>query len=97
MDPYVIFNSEFKTPVHSKGGENPIWKHTFEIPVKSYKETLKYSAYDDDMGNDDLIGEGTCSVRDVCGGEERAIPIEYKGKKAGEIIVEGKIVSQAEY
>ena len=91
----MIFNKDFKTPVHYKGGENPIWKHTFEIPVRSMKETLKYAAYDDDMGNDDLIGEGTCTVRDVCGGGggERGIGIEFKGKKVGEIIVEGKIMS----
>ena len=65
--------------MHTKGGDSPIWNEDLEILNVQPNERLKLYCFDDDVGNDDLVGECTISVLDLAG-KETWIDIEYKGK-----------------
>lgn len=43
--------------------------------------------YDEDIGSDDVVGEGTCTLGDLCkdGSNEATFEINFKGKSAGTV------------
>ena len=70
MDPYVniehfLSGKKFKTEVKHDGGKNPVWDQTFEIEIYSLEDELKIKCFDEDMGQDDIIGETTITVHDL--------------------------------
>ena len=59
QDPYVKFTigeKLYKTDVHEDGGKEPLWEHTFIHTVQNIHEDILIEAFDQDMGEDDLIG-----------------------------------------
>ena len=70
MDPYVAVKTkeglEYKTKVHSYGGDTPIWNDILEVPNVLLTENLKLQCLDEDIGSDDIVGECSISVNDLC-------------------------------
>jgi Ca2+-dependent lipid-binding protein len=59
MDPYVILNvngKAYKTKVHNNGGKHPEWNERFEIEYTNDHDAIEVKVYDDDVGDDDPIG-----------------------------------------
>lgn len=87
MDPFIklITNTklEVQTQVHSKGGSNPVWNETLEVPNVSPKDQLVIKCLDQDLGSDDLIGECSIPIFKLCKNTEHWIDIEFDGKNAG--------------
>lgn len=55
---------QYKTSVCKEGGKNPSWTETFTF--NSATDTnLRVEVWDDDVGNDDLIGAGTFNLMKV--------------------------------
>jgi len=70
MDPYVAIKTkdglEYKTKVHTKGGDAPIWNDILEVPNVLLAENLKLQCLDEDVGKDDLVGECSIVVNELC-------------------------------
>ena len=46
----------YKTDVHEDGGKEPLWEYSFTHTVQNIHEDMLIEAFDQDMGEDDLIG-----------------------------------------
>ena len=92
MDPYVKIESrmqKFKTNTINGGGKTPKWTgQTFTIDVKYTGDDLTLSVWDEDVGNDDKVGECIIKLSSLIGmtnGVDEWFEIQHKGKKAGTI------------
>ena len=52
--------------MHSKGGENPVWNQILEVTNVLLTEAVKIQCHDEDVGEDDIVGECSISVNDLC-------------------------------
>lgn len=93
MDPYfrILYgNKKFKTKTHDKGGKNPEWNQTLDIPIIKLEDSVTVSCFDEDLTKDDLICEGNLPLNDlITNGKERWIKLDFKNKLAGEVLIQG--------
>ena len=90
MDPFVELeyqDKKFTTKVVEDGHKNPLWNETFEIAIESLQDELKISCYDQDSLSNDLIGELSVPLSKLCSVNEQWLNLDYKGKKAAEIMI----------
>ncbi len=91
MDPYVKFTcreQEFKSTICKNGGKNPKWSHdTIEIQVHYLGDDLHFHVWDDEVGRDESIGQGSCKLSSLAihGGFDEWFEIQHKGEPAGKI------------
>ena len=92
MDPFVKIESgeqKFKSSTVQEGGDHPKWTgQTFSVDVKSPGDDLHLSVWDEDTGNNDLVGECTIKLSALIGsskGVDEWFEIQHGGKKAGTI------------
>ena len=66
MDPYVKFScreQQYKTTVAKDMGKHPQWNgQHFDIHVHYMGDDIKFVLWDDDVGKDELIGEGETKI-----------------------------------
>ncbi len=66
MDPYIKFTSreqEFKSTVAKDAGKNPKWNNQhWEVEVHYLGDDLHFHVWDDDVGKDDSIGQGSTKL-----------------------------------
>ena len=90
MDPFVELDyqgKKYTTKVAEDGHKNPLWNESFEIPIDSLDDEIKISCYDQDSLSNDLIGELSKSLSQICSTQELWLILEYKGNKAAEIMI----------
>ncbi|OQS04740.1 calmodulin, partial [Thraustotheca clavata] len=95
QDPYCKFEHNGltkKSKTIEKGGTNPYFGEEeicFWITADSWLHDLSLKCYDEDVGSDDFIGEGSLCVLDpmhVLGVQDNVIALTNGGKPAGEIL-----------
>jgi hypothetical protein len=65
MDPYIVFEingKKHRTTTKRSGGRFPNWKYDeqkFELELQNPFDTVKISAYDEDLIFDDFLGSNT--------------------------------------
>ncbi|KAG1150245.1 hypothetical protein G6F37_004403 [Rhizopus arrhizus] len=93
QDPFVTFrlhDNIRKTKTDYRGGQHPIWDDQVNMPVPEKKKTMIVQIYDEDSKREDLISEGEVDLTKVLeeGEHDDWFPLQYKGRKAGEIYLE---------
>lgn len=55
--------------------------------VKNLTHEVHFKVSDEDIGSDDVVGEGTCTLADLCKqrGVDSHFNISFKGKSAGTV------------
>ena len=94
MDPYVVIHNRMqrlRTTTQESAGKEPTWNETLELDVKYIGDDMKIWVMDEDVTNDDLIGEASVKLSSLCvnGGLDDWWTITYKGKKAGMLHMKG--------
>ena len=94
MDPYVVIHNRMqrlRTTTQEGAGKEPTWNETLELDVKYIGDDMKIWVMDEDVTNDDLIGEASVKLSSLCvnGGLDDWWTITYKGKKAGMLHLKG--------
>eukprot|EP01016_Furgasonia_blochmanni_P029362 TRINITY_DN30876_c0_g2_i3.p1 TRINITY_DN30876_c0_g2~~TRINITY_DN30876_c0_g2_i3.p1 ORF type:complete len:230 (+),score=57.15 TRINITY_DN30876_c0_g2_i3:180-869(+) len=92
MDPYCLViagQKEVKTKTATDAGRYPIWGDQFTLDLPNEVSFLTFRCYDkDDLSADDFIGEVSLPVSSISpDAVEQRLPLSYKGKGAGELIV----------
>ena len=85
MDPYIVMeygNQHKKTSVKNGAGKTPKWNEEFVFDVNANHDHVYFTAYDQDPGKDDVIGEGdiTLSLYNGKGKTNLQVPFKYKNK-----------------
>lgn len=100
MDPFVVITHKgvkYKTKVIAGGGRRPVWNDTFEIPLDSHSDELLITCFDEDILQDDFVGEKIYLASQLCNElsslQRSTLELEFKGKKAADILIEAKIVA----
>jgi len=93
MDPYCVVtcgSSSAKTSIHNGGGKTPVWKDTLTLKKSQNDSKLYIEVKDKDPLKDDLAGVCEIPLADVVKNGKTAswYDIFYKGKSAGQILVE---------
>jgi Ca2+-dependent lipid-binding protein len=94
MDPFVVIDydgKKYKTKVLDDAGKNPIWNQTIEVPIKSIKDNLKFTCYDEDFIMDSCVGEAVFKVTELVG-KKQWFTLEYNGKLAAKILMDIKFI-----
>ena len=94
MDPFVcIAYREFRcrTKTMDGAGMTPVWNEEIEIDVKYIGDDIKLTVKDENVTDDDLIGETEIKVSALCfpGGIDDWWHIAWRGKKVGELRMKG--------
>ncbi len=74
MDPYVVCiigSQKQRTATHSGGGKKPQWQTTLQFQLQNPESLMRVAVYDDDLGKDDLVGEGTVNLNQLYGNPGR--------------------------
>jgi Ca2+-dependent lipid-binding protein, contains C2 domain len=94
MDPYckvIIGQNFYQTAVHKDGGKNPGWNTTLTFKITN-EDVIAVEVWDkDDLTKDDLVGTGSLSVSKVTSNKNKFsdwIPLTYKGKSAGSVLLD---------
>ncbi|TNV83345.1 hypothetical protein FGO68_gene2056 [Halteria grandinella] len=95
MDPFVQIEYKAiknRTKTIEGGGTKPIWNDTFEIQIQNLHDDMKLACYDEDLFNNDLIGEAIFHTSLLCSHEltRKWLPIKYHGQKSGLILMESQ-------
>ena len=92
MDPYVkmrVHNKYYKTNVAHGKGKSPEWNKRFEIPISNINEKIMFAVLDEDMVEDDVVGDVTTTVNNIIGRDlkeyDQWVVIYYKKKPAGSV------------
>ena len=56
----MVGQEKQRTQKHSGGGKTPNWTTTLQF--QSTDSLMRISVWDDDVGSDDLLGEGTVNL-----------------------------------
>ena len=95
QDPFAelgIKLQKFKTKTHEDGAKAPVWNETTTMDVLDLGEEMTVKVFDEDMTSNDLICEGTIKLDILCQNQpvDGWYPLEYKGKKSGQIHLKTK-------
>lgn len=91
MDPYLELSiggvQVHKTKTLDEAGKNPQWNEECSFEVKDLNVEVQFKVSDEDYGSDDVVGEGTCTLADLCanGGQDGNFDIKHKGSGAGTV------------
>ena len=91
MDPYCKMQcreQEWRSGTDTNGGKKPKWiNERFDIDVHYLGDDLHFHLWDDDVGKDESIGQGSTKLAALVldGGINEWFDIQYKGKPAGKI------------
>lgn len=82
MDPFVLIEfggSKYRTKVVDGGGTAPKWNDKFEFEIKKMEEIIKVSCFDEDIFNNDLIGDVQFAVKHLCTEKEtrKWLPLKF--------------------
>lgn len=99
MDPFVIISNQgcdHKTKVQNNAGKYPVWNETFELPVGSMMDQIDVFCYDEDMTKNNLIGETSVQLSDLCKDYtvSKWYQIFFKSEVSGEILIESKFFKE---
>lgn len=92
MDPYCVFHvgsHKIKGQVCKKGGKHPHWEDSITVPIED-QNVCSVQLKEKDLLIDDNIGTFDVDLREIesMGTVKKWYPIFYKGKPAGEILME---------
>ena len=91
MDPYLELTiggqAVHKTATLDGAGKTPEWNEEVDFEVRDLDMEVHFRVSDEDWGTDDIVGEGTIRLADLCkeGGTDQSWPINYKGEDAGTV------------
>ncbi len=91
MDPYLELSiggvQVHKTKTLDEAGKNPQWNEECSFEVKDLNVEVQFKVSDEDFGSDDVVGEGKCTLADLCanGGQDGNFDILHKGSGAGTV------------
>jgi len=95
MDPYVkvfLGAQHRETRVARKEGKHPVWRDELTLQYDSHDDILNFEVWDEDTHKkDDLVGTGSIAVATVQQKGNKMqewIKLSYKGRYAGEILVD---------
>lgn len=95
MDPFCqikIGGQIYKTKVAHDAGKFPSWTDTFSFRKSDSDDLGEIEVWDyDSVSKNDQIGTGAFSLNSIIAGGTRSskwIPLTYKGKNAGEVLLE---------
>lgn len=94
MDPFVVIEingKKYKTKVLDNAGKNPVWNQTFDIPINSLLDNLKFTCYDEDFIMDSCVGEAIFRAAELAG-KNQWFQLDYKNKLAAKILIECKFI-----
>jgi Ca2+-dependent lipid-binding protein len=70
MDPYVELTIGgvlvHKTATLDGAGKTPKWNEECDFEVTDMSAEVHFKILDEDVGSDDIVGEGTCTLADLC-------------------------------
>ena len=70
MDPFLEFSINgsliHKTAVKDEAGKTPVWNEEFDYKVKDLSASVYYKVLEEDTFSNDVIGDGTMSIGDLC-------------------------------
>ena len=69
MDPYVTceyLGQKYKTIIHEDGAKNPVWNHTFNIPIGSTSDDMQFYVKDNDVVGATEIGSAIIKASSFC-------------------------------
>ena len=94
MDPFCKVSIEgvsYETKVHSNGGKFPAWKDVLTFN-RTNQNLMNIEVWDKDTFNDDMIGECTVPLTTIIEKKKSSdwYTLSYKGKNAGEILIEAE-------
>ena len=98
MDPYLELSiggvTVHKTGTKDDAGKNPEWNEELTYEVKDMSLEVHFKVSDEDWGSDDIVGEGTCTLADLCqDSTDSNYPINFKGEDAGTIRLTSRFVN----
>lgn len=69
-----------------------MWNDTFELTIESMGDEVEMACLDKDFMNNDIIGELSVTVAKLCSQQlnKMWLPLNYKGKQIGEVLLETK-------
>ncbi len=90
MDPYVVVESnniKYKTYSDDEGDVEPVWNHSFYIPLLSFEDEMKVSVFHDGLFIDECIGTATIGLESLLSNNNGYfyVKIFHKGANAGEL------------
>ncbi|KAI7878966.1 hypothetical protein K492DRAFT_132058 [Lichtheimia hyalospora FSU 10163] len=93
QDPFCVFRlgeTAKRTKTDYRGGSRPIWDDQVNLPVPEGKTKMYIQVFDEDSKQEDLISENTIDLTQVMrdGEADDWFPLQYRGKRAGEIYLE---------
>jgi Ca2+-dependent lipid-binding protein len=72
-------DKKWKTTVLDEAGKNAVWNQTFELHIESLDDSVKFVCFDEDALTNDLVGELTLPVRQLCRSLNQWFDMTYKG------------------
>lgn len=97
MDPYCLLENvttgqQYKTPTDEDACKTPKWNHSFEVFISTKDDVLRLAVYDEDVIQDELIGEESYQARVLLKKYQNPFQINFKNKKAGDITLSATLV-----
>ena len=104
QDPFVrVTLGDFKqqTQTCEDAGKYPDWDRVLQqpIPIQQLSDDVLIEVFDEDKNKVTLIGEttvkaGTLSFKDL---KKRWLTLYFKGKEAGDLLIESRMMTTQEY
>lgn len=71
-----------------------MWNDNFELEITSYEDALKVTCFDEDLFDNDVVGDITMKVGLFCEEQNtrKWLPLKYKDKKSAMILLETKFI-----
>ena len=84
----------YKTAVLDGAGKTPQWNEEFNFEVRDMSLEVNFRVSDEDFGTDDIVGEATITLGDLCveSGTDQSWPISFKGESAGTVRIASSFV-----
>ena len=99
MDPYVTceyLGQKYKTIIHEDGGKNPVWNHTFDIPIGALSDDMHFFVKDNDIVGATEIGSAIIKASSFCinNGVRDWFTFNYQGEAIGQVLMESKFTAK---